>query len=232
VRQGLFREDLFHRLNVIRLRLPSLRERREDIPLLAKHFLAEKRTRVGRGGETPVGGGDELPGRAGFPGQRAPAGKPVPLADGNGAYADHRSGGPAAGTEAGDGKAPESELGGRAWSTKVELAFAARETGVWTASRRPSKKALIGKALVRTGGRRIEAANLLGMGRNTSRARSPNSDWTPRAEPTRLLKRQRHRHRSPCLCARFPPFGKRAFAATAIFAIRNAIRIAECAAEP
>ncbi len=39
VRKGLFREDLFHRLNVIRLRLPPLRERADDIGLLARHFL-------------------------------------------------------------------------------------------------------------------------------------------------------------------------------------------------
>jgi len=39
VRKGLFREDLFHRLNVIRIHIPSLRERREDIPLLLRHFL-------------------------------------------------------------------------------------------------------------------------------------------------------------------------------------------------
>jgi two-component system nitrogen regulation response regulator GlnG len=39
VASGQFREDLFHRLNVIRLRLPALRDRKEDIPLLAQHFL-------------------------------------------------------------------------------------------------------------------------------------------------------------------------------------------------
>ncbi|HEY1090684.1 MAG TPA: nitrogen regulation protein NR(I) [Burkholderiaceae bacterium] len=47
VRQGAFREDLFHRLNVIRLRLPALRERREDISMLARFFLSRSAAELG-----------------------------------------------------------------------------------------------------------------------------------------------------------------------------------------
>jgi two-component system nitrogen regulation response regulator GlnG len=47
VKDGAFREDLFHRLNVIRLRLPALRERVEDIPVLTRHFLQQSAQQLG-----------------------------------------------------------------------------------------------------------------------------------------------------------------------------------------
>ena len=47
VKEGGFREDLFHRLNVIRLRLPALRERREDVPMLTRYFLQQSARQLG-----------------------------------------------------------------------------------------------------------------------------------------------------------------------------------------
>ena len=47
VKEGGFREDLFHRLNVIRLRLPALRERREDVFMLTRHFLQQSAKQLG-----------------------------------------------------------------------------------------------------------------------------------------------------------------------------------------
>ncbi|MEW6595502.1 MAG: sigma-54 dependent transcriptional regulator [Thermodesulfobacteriota bacterium] len=49
ISQGLFREDLFYRLNVVTMEMPPLRERPEDIPLLARHFLEEYAAEYDRG---------------------------------------------------------------------------------------------------------------------------------------------------------------------------------------
>ena len=48
VREGRFREDLYYRLNVVRIQIPSLRDRRDDIPLLIRHFIGKFNGRTGK----------------------------------------------------------------------------------------------------------------------------------------------------------------------------------------
>ena len=165
VREGAFREDLFHRLNVIRLRLPSLRERAEDVPLLARHFLAMSAQQLGVEPKRLSEDALAYLARLEFPGNvrqlenlchwltvMAP-GQVVETAD----------------------LPPEvrnlAAVTGTDWLSALELEAERRlargESGILDSLSRQFERALITKALARTGGRRIEAANLLGMGRNT-----------------------------------------------------------------
>ena len=192
VRQGLFREDLFHRLNVIRLRLPSLKERREDIPDLAEHFLARSAKELG--GEpkqlTPAAMAylTSLP----FPGNvrqlenlchwltvMAP-GQTVDLNDLP----------PELRQEQVVATQPDSEpvfasarvllpmeKPGEDWTEVLAEAVdnllvnsgnePGNPEGIHERLMQAFERTLIQRALLHTGGRRIEAAQLLGIGRNT-----------------------------------------------------------------
>ncbi|HEY2336290.1 MAG TPA: nitrogen regulation protein NR(I) [Burkholderiales bacterium] len=165
VREGTFREDLYHRLNVIRLRLPSLKERAEDIPLLAKHFLAASARQLGvepkRLSEEALAALSRLE----FPGN-------VRQLENLCHWLTVMAAGQV--IEAGDLPAELREQpAGTAsdWIGALEAEAERRltrgDTGILDALGRQFERALIARALARTGGRRIEAANLLGMGRNT-----------------------------------------------------------------
>jgi two-component system nitrogen regulation response regulator GlnG len=166
VKQGLFREDLFHRLNVIRLRLPPLRERREDIPLLTKYFLQKSARELGveakrlsdaalsyLSGLNWTGNVRQLENVCHWLTVMAP-GQNVDVAD-----------------------LPPELLGeasvqvGQNWvdalAREAKAMLDRGEQGVMTELSREFEKTLISTALDHTAGRRIEAANLLGLGRNT-----------------------------------------------------------------
>jgi two-component system nitrogen regulation response regulator GlnG len=166
VREGSFREDLYHRLNVIRIRLPSLNERREDIPLLAKHFLARSATQLGVEPKRLSDAALAHLSRLDFPGNvrqlenlchwltvMAP-GQAVDVGDLPAEFRD-----PSAAAAATDWVA--------ALEQEAERRLTRGETGILETLGRQFERTLISRALARTGGRRIEAANLLGMGRNT-----------------------------------------------------------------
>jgi len=168
VRQGLFREDLYHRLNVIRLRLPALRERRDDIPMLIRHFLAKSARELRVEGKRLTDSALHFLGAQEWPGNvrqienlchwitvMAP-GQVVDVAD---LPPEVRGEPGASGSEDSD------------WRRVLEREVAARlargETQIAEGLTRDFETALIVKALQHTGGRRIEAAGLLGIGRNT-----------------------------------------------------------------
>jgi two-component system, NtrC family, nitrogen regulation response regulator GlnG len=168
VKQGLFREDLYHRLNVIRLRLPALRERRDDIPMLARHFLAKSARDLNVDGKRLTEAALQFFMAQDWPGNVRQLENvchwvtvmaPGQVVDVNDLPPEVRG-------EAGGAAAEESD-----WRRVLEREVAARlargETGISDPLTRDFETALIVKALQHTGGRRIEAAGLLGIGRNT-----------------------------------------------------------------
>ena len=165
-REGLFREDLFHRLNVIRLRLPSLRERRGDIPLLARHFLVKSAVETGMEPKRLSDAAMSELVAQDFPGNVRQlenlchwltvmaATQVIEIAD---LPPDLR----------GQGARKTAPDWVEALGHEVESQLARGDSSIMNQLSRDFEKTLISKALTRTGGRRIEAANILGMGRNT-----------------------------------------------------------------
>lgn len=168
VRDGQFREDLFHRLNVIRLRLPPLRERRDDIPLLARHFLAQSAQQLGvepkRLSEAAIrhlqsqdfpGNVRQLENLCHWLTVMAP-GQMVDLADLPAEMREVGAATPVVGTDW------LAALNGEA-----DRLLISSPGEVFDRLSRDFERALILRALAATGGRRVEAAQILGIGRNT-----------------------------------------------------------------
>ncbi len=167
VKEGLFREDLFHRLNVIRVRLPSLRERREDIPLLARHFLQKSAQELGIEAKRFSDAALRHLAALDFPGNvrqlenlchwlsvMAP-GQQVDLADLPSELRD---------SAAASGAAVDWENG---LAAEIDRRLNVGEERVHERICQSVERILILRALRFTGGRRIEAAQVLGIGRNT-----------------------------------------------------------------
>ena len=167
VKQGLFREDLFHRLNVIRLRLPPLRERREDIPLLAKYFLQKSARELGTEQKTLSESALNFLSAQDIPGNvrqlenlchwltvMTPA-QVVEIADLPAEWRDTQTG------------TAVNQDWRSALAQQVALALQHNEPNILESFTKQFERTLIAQALQHTGGRRIEAATLIGMGRNT-----------------------------------------------------------------
>jgi two-component system nitrogen regulation response regulator GlnG len=168
VREGQFREDLFHRLNVIRIQIPPLRERREDIPLLMRHFLAQAARELDVEAKSLNPDVEQRLCRLDWPGNvrqlenfcrwltvMAP-GQEIRVED---LPAELYETSAAAHASGGDW---QTQL--RAWAN---LQLANGSVRLLDEALPTFERTLIETALQHTGGRRQEAARLLGWGRNT-----------------------------------------------------------------
>jgi two-component system nitrogen regulation response regulator GlnG len=167
VRQGLFREDLLHRLNVVRLRLPPLRERGEDIAPLTRHFLLKSARDLAvepkqlSDAALKVLAGFAFPGNVRQlenichwltvmgPGQRIEAADLPPE------------------LRAGNATAEEESDWQQALDRELTRALARGERAVGDRLEKEFERTLILRALAHTAGHRMEAAQWLGWGRNT-----------------------------------------------------------------
>jgi two-component system nitrogen regulation response regulator GlnG len=167
VREGRFREDLFHRLNVIRIHVPALRERREDIPILARHFLNSAARELNIEPKTLRPETEAYLTGLDWPGNVRQLENTcrwlTVMASGKDIHVDdlppelrESAVGPAA--------ANDWETMLRRW---VEQRLSRAELPVLDIAVPRFERILIESALRHTGGRRQEAAKLLGWGRNT-----------------------------------------------------------------
>jgi len=169
VKQGLFREDLYHRLNVIRLRLPALRERREDIGALARHFLAKSARDLGVEGKRLTEAATQFLQSQDWPGNVRQLENVchwlTVMAPGQ--VVDVKDLPPEVRGDAMSSSSPEDGDWRRVLEREVAARLARGESDIADPLTREFETVLITKALQHTGGRRIEAAGLLGIGRNT-----------------------------------------------------------------
>ena len=167
VQQGRFRDDLFHRLNVIRVHLPRLAERREDIPLLLRHFLAEAARELGTETKLLTREAEAYLMRLPWPGNVRQLENTcrwlTVMASGREILVDDMPPELLAVAECPNTDSEWSDLL-RRWA---EHALAEGRVPLLEDAVAEFERTLIEAALKHSGGRRSEAAELLGWGRNT-----------------------------------------------------------------
>jgi len=167
VNHGQFREDLYHRLNVIRIELPPLRARREDVPTLLSHYLGLAAKELGVDPKTLAPDAVEVLSRYGWPGNVRElvnlCRRLTVLAPGSEVHIDDL---PAEITSAGPAATPADDWVGSlaGWADKVASGGG---RPLLDEALPQFEKTLIRVALKHTQGHRQAAAKLLGWGRNT-----------------------------------------------------------------